>query len=217
VVANHGSNTISVFRNSSTSGSIVSGSFASKVDFDAGTSPIHVAIGDLDGDGKPDLAVVNYGSSNASVFRNTSTSSTISFAAKVDLTTRYLPRSVAIGDLDGNGKPDLAVANYGSNKISVFRNTSTSGTISFVAKVDFDSFSDPGSVAIGDLGGNGKSRAASKRAISRPASKILLRCTSVGCAVNTGEISASVKNPCTALPETPDASSLDSVAAMLPA
>ena len=159
VVANVNS-TVSVYRNVSTSGSIGSGSFAAKVDFTTGTSPRSVAIGDLDGDGKLDLAVANQGSTNVSVFRNTSSSiGTISLAAKVDFTTGTSPYSVAIGDLDGDGKPDLAVANVGSNMVSVFRNTATSGTIdlgSFAIKVDFTTGSVPISVAIGDLDGDGK-------------------------------------------------------------
>jgi len=49
-------NTVSVFRNTSTSGSITTSSLAAKVDFATGTSHC-IAIGDIDGDGKPDLAV----------------------------------------------------------------------------------------------------------------------------------------------------------------
>jgi len=160
-VANMYGNTVSVFRNTATSGSITTGSFASKVDFATGTNPYFVAIGDLDGDGKPDLAVANYSDNTVSVFRNTATSGSISFAAHVDFATGTTPVSVAIGDLDGDGKPDLAVANHNwaSNTVSVFRNTATSGSIttgSFAAKVDFATGSMPNSVAIGDLDGDGK-------------------------------------------------------------
>src|SRR5665213_3029700 len=161
-VANFSGSTVSVLRNTSGSGSITPSSFAAKVDFAVGTDPQIIVIGDLDGDGKPDLAVVNAGNNTVSVLHNTSGSGSItaaSFAAKVDFATGNYPQSVAIGDLDGDGKPDLAVANYSDNTVSVFRNTSASGSItsaSFAAKVDLATGAGPYGVAIGDLNGDGK-------------------------------------------------------------
>ncbi len=161
-VANQLSSTVSIYRNTSTSGSISSGSFATKQDFTTGNLPVSVVIGDLDGDGKPDLAVANQSSNTVSVFRNTATSGSInsgSFAAKQDFATGSSPQSLSIGDLDGDGKPDLAVANRVSNNVSILRNTAMSGSIgsgSFAAKQDFATGSEPYSVAIGDLDGDGK-------------------------------------------------------------
>jgi hypothetical protein len=160
VVTNYGSATVSIFRNTSSTGSITSTSFAAKVDFTTGTKPRSVAISDLDGDGKPDLAIANTSDSSVSILRNTLTSGSItntSFEAKVDFTTGSSPHFVAIGDLDGDGKPDLAFANNGSASVSVLRNASSSGTISFEAKIDFTAGNSPVSVAIGDLDQDGKS------------------------------------------------------------
>ena len=137
-------------------GSITTADFQAKVDFATGSNPFSVSIGDLDGDGKADLAVANVSGSSVSVFRNTGSAGTISYAAKVDFTTGLFPYSVSIGDLDGDGKADLAVANYGSNTVSVIRNTGSAGTISYAAKVDFATGSNPYSVSIGDLDGDGK-------------------------------------------------------------
>jgi hypothetical protein len=171
VVANNSINTISVFRNTSSNGSISNSSFASKVDFTTGSEPIDVSIGDLDGDGKPDLVVANYDAYNVgrvgsiSVFRNTASSGSItssSFASRVDFTTEQTPLSVCIGDLDGDGKPDLVVSNYSFGRgstISIFRNTASSGSItssSFASNVDFTVGLAPASVSIGDLDGDSK-------------------------------------------------------------
>ena len=152
-VANNGSATVSVLRNTGSSGSI---SFATKVDFTTGTNPFSVAIGDIDGDGKPDLAIANSSSATVSVLRNNGSSGSISFATKVDFTTGGNPRSVAIGDIDGDGKSDLAIANYNNTTVSVLRNTGSSGSISFATKVDFTTGSFPFSVAFGDIDGDGK-------------------------------------------------------------
>jgi len=155
VVANSAGNVVSVFRNTSTGAGIIS--YAAKVDLPTGIRPQSVSIGDLDGDGKADLALANLNSNTVSVFRNTGSTGSISFAAKVDFATGTAPRSVSIGDLDGDGKADLAVANASSNTVSVFRNTSSgAGSISYAAKVDFATGTAPRSVSIGDLDGDGK-------------------------------------------------------------
>ncbi|MFH0843364.1 MAG: FG-GAP-like repeat-containing protein [Bacteroidota bacterium] len=155
-------NGISVFRNTSTTGSINAGSFADKIDFAAGGGSRCVAIRDIDGDGKPDMAITNYESNTVSIFRNTSSPgslTTASFAAKVDITTGINPNYVVIAEIDGDGKPDLLVSNTNSYSISVFRNISTQGIIetgSFSEKVDFPTGGDPVCIAVGDLDGDDK-------------------------------------------------------------
>lgn len=162
VVACRTGNVVSVFRNSSTPGSISAASFEPKVDFTAGDGPDCVAIGDIDSDGKPDLAVSNYNSNTVSVFRNTSTSGTISsgsFAPKVDLATGLQPYFVEMGDIDKDGKPDLVISNYNSFSLSLYRNKSTSGSItsgSFDPRVDLITGSRPYGLAIGDIDGDNK-------------------------------------------------------------
>jgi len=159
VTINYGSDRLFAYRNISSPGSIGASSFATELTFSTSFNPIAVAVGDVNGDGKPDIVVTNNIAYSVSVLQNTSTPGTVSFAPKVDFATRVFPNSVAIGDLDGDGKPELVVTNSGVSRISIFQNTSTSGNIntnSFAPKVDFIVGSQPSSVAIGDLDKDGK-------------------------------------------------------------
>jgi uncharacterized protein (DUF2141 family) len=78
---------------------------------------------------------------------------TVSFGAKTDFVTGSFPLSVAVGDFNGDGQLDLAVANIGSATVSILLGT---GTGSFGAKTDFGTGNSPLSVAVGDFNGDGK-------------------------------------------------------------
>ena len=127
-------------RNTSTSGVINGTSFATKVDVATNADPRRLSAGDLNGDGKLDLAVANFGAgagTTVSVFRNTGTSGVIdasTVAAKVDVTTGAGVIRPIIADLDGDGRPDLAAANFTDNDLSVFRNQSALQTTGHVGK-----------------------------------------------------------------------------------
>src|SRR5437870_397513 len=80
--------------------------------FDTGSGPVSVAIGDLNGDGKPDLATANETSNTVSVLLGNGDGS---FGVKTEYGTGGSAECVAIGDLNGDGKLDLATANTGSS------------------------------------------------------------------------------------------------------
>jgi len=128
-VSNSTGNTISIFKNNGTG-------LDPKVDFPAANSPAWIAIADLDFDNKPDLAVANYSSNSMSVFRNASSPGNISLAAKTDFPVVFSPLGICINDLNGDGKVDIAVANYGQ-PVSVFQNNSTPGNLILSPKIEY--------------------------------------------------------------------------------
>ncbi|MDP9042825.1 MAG: FG-GAP-like repeat-containing protein [Bacteroidota bacterium] len=154
-VARGSSNQVTVLTNTSSYGAI---SFAAPLYFPGMLNDMQgSAIGDLDGDGKPDVVVTNgIGDTSISVYRNSSSGNAISFDNPLRFVTNYGPYAVAIGDLDGDGKPDLAIANTGSNYITLYKNTSTPGSISFSNKTDLLVGTNPYGIAIGDLDKDGK-------------------------------------------------------------
>ncbi len=139
---------IEVSRNTSTLGSI---SFDPKIQFPTGLQPYGVAIGDIDADGKKDLVSANYNSNTVSILRNLSTSGSLNFATKVDFPTGSKPYCVAIANIDGDGKLDVAVVNSTANTFSIIKNTSTIGVVSFAAKIDYACGINPVYISISDL------------------------------------------------------------------
>lgn len=155
-VINAGNNTVSFLRNNSSVGAI---SFAiNGTAVSTGSSPFHILSTDLDGDGKPDLAVTNSASNTVSTFLNTYSGGNISFGAGSQTTVGNTPQGIAVGDFDRNGISDLVVVNGGANTISFLRNISTTASISFATSTFTPSGSTSvyGRVSVGDLDGDGK-------------------------------------------------------------
>ena len=110
-----------------------------------------MAIGDLDGDGWPDIAVSNYGSGNVAVLKNKGDGT---FNAQVTYPTDAQPWDLAIADLNGDGKSDLAVANdAAASSLAVFINN---GDGTFAPRVSYPAGAHAHALAVGDLNGDGK-------------------------------------------------------------
>ncbi|MEG4815246.1 S8 family serine peptidase [Microcoleus sp. K5-D4] len=126
------------------------GSFGTATSFDVVSSPYAVAVGDFNGDSKPDLATAN-GGNNVSLLLGTGTGT---FGAATNFNVGNLPRSVVAGDFNGDGKLDLATANNQSGSVSILLGT---GTGSFGAATNFNAGTSPYSVTVGDFNADNNS------------------------------------------------------------
>ena len=133
------------------------GTFGTKTDLAAGNGAHSVAVGDFNRDGVPDLAAANFSSNNISILLNTAPPAGLLYQEAVNYAVVTNPTSVAVGDFDRDGKPDLVVANYddGSDNISMLLGT-VSGTFIEAPGFPMSWNAEPISVAVGDFDRNGK-------------------------------------------------------------
>jgi len=126
------------------------GTFQSAVDYSVGKSPVSVATGDFNGDGKLDLVVANKLDSTVSVLLGNGDGT---FQAAATYATDTTPTAVAVGHFNGYSKPeDLAVACAGKNDVSVLTGK---GDGTFNSYVPYKVGSRPFSVEAADFTGNG--------------------------------------------------------------
>jgi hypothetical protein len=108
-----------------------------------------MAVGDFNGDGQPDAAVINSGANGVNVFLNGG--GCLSFVYTMPATGAG-PSSIAAADFNGDGKLDLAVANSGSNNVTILLGN---GDGTFTAAASPATGMAPNSLAAGDFNGDG--------------------------------------------------------------
>lgn len=158
IIETFDSNQVAVFINTTQPGD-TSPSFAAPVYFNTGTCATAVTTADVNGDGLPDIIVTDTGAYAVDVLINTTTSSSqVSFANFQAFPAGNGANWVTAADLNGDGKPDLIVANNIDNTISVYINTTTPllDTASFTTQQVFSVGNLPNMVTTADIDGDGK-------------------------------------------------------------
>jgi hypothetical protein len=123
--------------------------FGPATNYGTGSSPIGVAVGDINGDGIPDIVTANIDSDSVSVLLGKGDGT---FLAKKDYAVGSKPIPVLLGDLNKDGRLDIVTANDFGASVSVLLNNGN-GTF---ARTDYA----PGlgltvCAALGDVNGDG--------------------------------------------------------------
>jgi hypothetical protein len=85
-------------------------------------TPGDIALGSLNGDSKPDLAIAEFGFGRNAYLQNNSNIGNFSFPGFNLSQTNIGINGITIVDIDGDGKPDIATTNSGP-LISIFKNS----------------------------------------------------------------------------------------------
>jgi hypothetical protein len=158
VVTDNGACNLDILINTTVPGSF-NPTFSDVQAYPAGNCANWAAVADFNADGKPDVVVENGLDNTFSVFVNTTpTNATVaSFLPQQVFPVGYFPNMVTTADINGDGSPDVVIANNGENAISVMLNTTPNGslTVSFAAEEDFVTGNVPDSVVAVDVDGDG--------------------------------------------------------------
>jgi Chitobiase/beta-hexosaminidase C-terminal domain/FG-GAP-like repeat/FG-GAP repeat len=138
--------TISVFASAQTV------NFATHHDYPAGYGPTSMDVGDIDGDGRADIAVANYYDNTVAVL-SANPDGSFQPPKSTYLGSSFAPRAIAIGDFNRDGKADLVAASDSGNAVVILLGN---GDGTFQTAVSIMAGAAPTSVAAADVNGDGK-------------------------------------------------------------
>ena len=126
------------------------GAFYKPEIYTVGSGPESVKLVDVNGDGKPDIILVDVHSNTVSVLLNDGTGT---FGSAKTYHVGSGPTGLIVADLNGDGKLDLAVTNINDDTVSVLLGDGDGG---FGDSHTFDTGDQPVAIAAGDMNGDRK-------------------------------------------------------------
>jgi hypothetical protein len=133
------------------------GTFQPAVSYSSGgISAMSVAVADVNGDRKPDLLVANSGSGTVGVLLGNGDGTFCSALLYGSGGGAYSSNQIVIADLNGDGKQDLLLANYGNDNVAGLLGNGD-GTFQSALTYSSGGFgSGPTSIAVKDVNGDDK-------------------------------------------------------------
>lgn len=151
IVANAGGGAVTILHNASTVGTV---RFDARNDYSANT-PHRLATGDLDGDGLLDIVFSENASLRIAVLLRSKQPGSFLFSRAVSLPTPSFPNSIAVTDVNADGKPDIVAPITDTDRLSVYLNDRVGSSLAFLPHRDFEVLDTPDEVAVADLNSDG--------------------------------------------------------------
>jgi len=114
-----------------------------------GTPITNLAVGDFNGDGKPDLVTANHTNGNVGILLGNGDGT---FQAPIFFTAGTAAEDVVPGDFNGDGRLDLSVSNAISNNVSVLINQTPRPAPSSFSGFAWQDFNNDGQIDFGESG-----------------------------------------------------------------
>lgn len=124
----------------------------------SGARTPQIAALDINGDGRPEMITLNEDANTISIYANHS-DRYIRIGGRFDLPTGQHPVDMAFADLNGDGRPEIIVANEGGRSFTVFENRCEPGTLavsSFGKGIDVPVDFHPGPFVVRDIDFDGQ-------------------------------------------------------------